>query len=153
MKWCKLERGTREKGRKTRSLCINWKVRLENYHYLRYANTHDRQPISQDHSLRFELDQQYLYQHIDYAFLDLTPCGLVDIYQDFERNCASVLWPKYTASHPERLTSIVTYTTTQNLTLSCLSVRASTPVTGHAGPEESREVKAPRILDNVTVWW
>jgi hypothetical protein len=29
----------------------------------------------------------------------------------------------------------------------------STPITGHAGPEGSRRVKAPRFLDIVTIWW
>ena len=29
----------------------------------------------------------------------------------------------------------------------------SSPVTGHADPEGSREVKTPRFLDNGTVWW
>ena len=29
----------------------------------------------------------------------------------------------------------------------------STPVAGRAGPEGSREVKAPRFLDNGTGWW
>jgi hypothetical protein len=29
----------------------------------------------------------------------------------------------------------------------------STPITGHAGPEGSRRVKAPRFLDIGTIWW
>jgi hypothetical protein len=29
----------------------------------------------------------------------------------------------------------------------------STPIRGHAGPEGSRKVKAPRFLDIGTIWW
>jgi hypothetical protein len=31
--------------------------------------------------------------------------------------------------------------------------RLSTPITGHAGPEGSWRVKAPRFLDIGTIWW
>ena len=34
-----------------------------------------------------------------------------------------------------------------------VKAKQSTPVTDHAGPEGSRRVKAPRFLDNGTVWW
>jgi hypothetical protein len=49
--------------------------------------------------------------------------------------------------------SLFPYLSKQYALLTNYGLVKSTPITGHAGPEGSRRVKAPRFLDIGTIWW